>query len=106
MLILAPRYVTRHNGIATARGDSGVQKSCALGAARAQGGRSAAGPQSCAMAWESGTLPGWGGNGAPGASQGTQDLHTAESWVCRKMDYFLPLNSLLQCSEPEPVQST
>lgn len=106
MLILTPRYVTRHNGIAAARGDVGVQKSCALGAARAQGGRSAAGPQSCAMAWESGTLPAWGGNGAPGTSQGTQDLHTAESRVCRKMDHFLPLNSLLQCFEPEPVQST
>lgn len=26
--------------------------------------------------------------------------------VCRKTDHFLPLNSLLQCFEPEPIQST
>lgn len=31
-----------------------------------------------------------------------QDLHAA----CRKMYHLLPLNSLLQCFEPEPVQST
>lgn len=96
VLLLAPCYVTRHGGIAAARGELGVRQS------RAQG---AAGPHSCTMAWESGTLP-RGTERSSGPGPGPAGL--AHCWITawRKRHRSLPLNSLLQCFEPEPVQST